>query len=318
MNYAVIGTGAIGGFYGALLQHAGFDVHFLLHSDFEQVRTQGLKVESVHKGDLSLFPVNAYSRVQDMPYCDVIIVSLKTYHNHLLKDMLPKLCRQESIVLLLQNGLGMEAEVQDLLPENTVLGGMCFICSNKVGPGHIKHLDYGSLSLGEYAGDTSAAGITRNLEKVVSEFQEAGIEVQSSDNLMKSRWTKLIWNMPFNGLSTVLRATTEEIMSENNARELATWIMQEVKNAAAYCGISIQDKVVDKLLDVTSKMVSYHPSMKLDWEKSSPLETQYIYWNPINKASNAGYKMIACRTLAQELEFLNRQIVSPGSGTRQG
>lgn len=305
MNYAVIGTGAIGGFYGALLQHSGYEVHFLLHSDFEQVKNQGLKVESVDKGDISLSSVNAYCRVQDMPYCDVVIVSLKTYQNQLLKDIIPSLCKEDTIVILLQNGLGMEAGLRELLPNNPILGGMCFICSNKVGPGHIKHLDYGSVTLGEYAGETQAAGITRNLEKVAAEFQTAGIDVQTSDNLMKSRWIKLMWNMPFNGLSVVLRATTDEIMANPYTRELAESIMREARTAAAYCGITIEEEVVDTLLQGTSKMVSYSPSMKLDFEKSSSLETQYIYWNPINAAYNAGYDMTASRTLAHELEFFN-------------
>ncbi len=306
MNYAVIGTGAIGGFYGVLLQHAGFNVHFLLHNDFEQVKTKGLKVESVDKGDISLSNVNPYSRVQDMPYCDVVIVSLKTYHNELLKDLIPEICKDDTIVILLQNGLGMEAELRELLPKNIIIGGMCFICSNKVGPGHIKHLDYGSVTLGEYAGETQAAGITRNLEKVVAEFKTAGIDAQMSENLMKSRWIKLMWNMPFNGLSVVLRATTDEIMGNPYTRELAESIMREVNTAAAYCGITIEEEVVDTLLDVTSKMVSYNPSMKLDFEKSSPLETQYIYWNPLNSAYSAGYEMTASKTLARELEFLNQ------------
>ena len=86
-SYAIIGTGALGGFYGARLQRAGCELHFLLHSDYEHVRQHGLVCES-KDGDFTLPKVNAYSDVRDMPKCDVVCVCLKTTQNHLLPQLL--------------------------------------------------------------------------------------------------------------------------------------------------------------------------------------------------------------------------------------
>ena len=97
-RYAIIGTGALGGFYGARLQRAGCDVHFLLHSDYEHVRQHGLVIES-KDGDFVLPRINAYRDARDMPACDVIIVALKAIQNHLLPSLLPR----DGVVTLMQN-----------------------------------------------------------------------------------------------------------------------------------------------------------------------------------------------------------------------
>ena len=86
-NYAIIGTGAIGGYYGARLQESGHKVHFLLRSDYEHVRQHGLVVESI-KGDWALPKINAYNDPSQMPPADVVIIALKTTQNHLLSKLL--------------------------------------------------------------------------------------------------------------------------------------------------------------------------------------------------------------------------------------
>ncbi|HKL21244.1 MAG TPA: 2-dehydropantoate 2-reductase N-terminal domain-containing protein, partial [Tichowtungia sp.] len=133
-NIAVIGTGGIGGYYGGLLQRAGNEVHFLLHSDVEHVREHGLRIDSKN-GDFTLPQVNAYHDAADMPKCDLVIVALKTTANHLLKDALPRVAKKDGTVLILQNGLGPDDDVAAIVGPERVVGGLCFICSSKPGPG---------------------------------------------------------------------------------------------------------------------------------------------------------------------------------------
>ena len=104
MKYAVIGTGAVGGYYGGRLANAGLDVHFLMHSDYEYVRKYGLQVDSCD-GSFHLDSPNVYASTADMPKADVVIVALKTTRNHLLKELLPPLLHEETLVLLIQNGI---------------------------------------------------------------------------------------------------------------------------------------------------------------------------------------------------------------------
>ena len=149
IRYGVIGTGALGGFYGGMLARAGQEVHFLFRSDFEYVQKNGLRVDSI-LGDFHLPEVNAYRNSRQMPVCDVVLVCLKTTGNHHLPEIIRPLLHPESVVVLLQNGLGLEEDLSARLPEVQIAGGLAFICSNKVGQGHIQHLDYGKLVVGSH------------------------------------------------------------------------------------------------------------------------------------------------------------------------
>ena len=161
-SYAIIGTGAIGGFYGACLQKEGFDVHFLLNSDYQHVCQHRLIPESPD-GDFTLPSVRAYHDANQMPRCDVIIVALKTTNNYLLPQILPQVLKDDGVVVVLQNGWGMETEIATIVGEERVIGGICFTFNYKVGAGHIRHLDYGLITLADYVDGYAAAGITTRL-----------------------------------------------------------------------------------------------------------------------------------------------------------
>jgi 2-dehydropantoate 2-reductase len=150
MKYAVIGTGAVGGYYGGRLANAGLDVHFLMHSDYEYVREHGLQVDSCD-GSFHLDSPNVYASTADMPKADVVIVALKTTRNHLLKELLPPLLHEETLVLLIQNGIGPEVELQKSFPNQYLAAGLAFICSAKTEPGRVNHQCYGSINIGNYS-----------------------------------------------------------------------------------------------------------------------------------------------------------------------
>ena len=151
LKYAIVGTGALGGFYGGMLARAGHDVHFLLHNDYEYVCRNGLKVDSV-LGDFHLKNVNAYKQADQMPKCDVVLVCLKTTNNSILKNLLPPIIHTNTSVILVQNGLKAERELASCFTELSIAGGLAFICSNKIGKGHIAHLDYGRLPSDRFSG----------------------------------------------------------------------------------------------------------------------------------------------------------------------
>ncbi|MEB0160621.1 2-dehydropantoate 2-reductase N-terminal domain-containing protein, partial [Pseudomonas sp. AH2 (2023)] len=132
----IIGTGAIGGFYGVMLARAGFDVHFLLRSEFAVVSEKGLTINSAEYGVMTLNPVQAYSSAADMPPCDWLLVSTKTTDNAGLAPLIAQAAAPGAKVLLLQNGLDVEDSLRALLPESLhLLGGLCFICVHRTAPG---------------------------------------------------------------------------------------------------------------------------------------------------------------------------------------
>lgn len=304
-RYAVLGTGALGGYYGACLQRSGQEVHFLLNSDYDQVRERGLKIESC-TGDFDLPQVNAYRDPAAMPRCEVVIVALKALQNDLFPQVLPPVIADRGVVVLLQNGLDGERVVAEVVGSDRVIGGLCFISSNKVGPGWIRHLDYGAILLGEYGSDYQPQPITPRLNQIAADFKQAGIPIDLSEDLLQARWQKLVWNIPFNGLSVIFRATTDQMMMDPDARVLAEQLMREVQRGAGACGRRIKDEILQDMIAKTEKMASYSTSMKLDYERGRPLEIEAIFGNPLRAAESAGAQLPKIRMLYHQLKMLDR------------
>ncbi len=302
-TYAVIGTGAIGGFYGACLQKAGYQVHFLLHNDYHYIKKYGLTIESP-QGDFYMPQVKAYQEAKEMPQVDVVIIALKTTTNNILPYVLPWVLKEQGVVLLLQNGMGIEPEIAKIVGKAHLIAGLCFICVNKIGSGHIRHLDYGAIALGEYKNNYQAVGITPRMEQIAEDFRESGIEVNLRENLLLSRWHKLVWNIPYNGLSVILQATTEQIMIDSHSRLLAREIMEEVLLAAKSNNCVIHDSYIETMLSVTEKMKPYKTSMKIDYDLGCPLEIEAIVGNPLRIANKTGVELPRIEMLYQQLKFL--------------
>lgn len=302
-KYAIIGTGAIGGYYGARLQQAGFDVHFLVKSDYPLVKNQGLKIDSCD-GDFTLPTVNAYDDPSLIPPCDVVVVALKATQNQILSNILPSILKKDGTVLLLQNGLGAEEKIASIIP-NSIIGGLCFICSNKVGPGYIRHLDYGSIKMAQYCPNGGSAGITNELKAISLDFQKAGLEVNLSQDLLLTRWEKLAWNIPFNGLSALLEATTAEIMENPETRSLAEALAKEVVEGAKASDRALSQEFISNLMARTAQMKPYHTSMKLDRDQKRPLEVEAIFGNPLRVAREKGMTLPRIETLYQQLKFID-------------
>ena len=300
---SIIGAGAVGGLYGALLQESGKQVHFLLHSDYKHVGKHGLLIESP-LGNVALKNPSIYADFRDVPKCDLLIVALKTTANHILKPMLPELIGKDGVVLTLQNGLGCDDEIADIIGPGNILGGLCFLCSNKVGPGHIRHLDFGLVTLGEYRSDGKPGGITPRLEALGQLFDAAGIPVRLIEDLVLARWKKLVWNIPFNGLSVVCNQLTDQLVANPETRQLCLDLMHEVATAAAVCARPIEPAFIEKMMADTIKMKPYAPSMKLDFERGNPMELESIYGNPIRAAKAKGISMPETEKLYRQLKSM--------------
>ncbi|CAI3799418.1 2-dehydropantoate 2-reductase [Pseudomonas sp. MM221] len=300
----IIGSGAIGGFYGLMLARAGFDVHFLLRSDYQVVREQGLALDSAVHGPLQM-KVQAYACAADMPPCDWLLVGAKATSNDQLAPQIVQAAAPGAKVVLLQNGLGVEQQLRPALRHDMhLLGGLCFICVNRQAPGVIRHQALGAVNLGYHSGPASDGG-----GAVVNEgaglFQAAGIDSQAMPNLDLARWQKLVWNVPYNGLSVLLGEGTAGLMANSHSRELIRALMAEVVQGAAACGHVLPEGYAEHLFQMTERMPDYLPSMYHDYALMRPLELQAIYAEPLARARAAGCSLPRMETLYQALSFLN-------------
>jgi len=301
MRYGIIGTGAIGGYYGAKLAHAGREVHFLLHRDYEYVKQHGLQVDSCD-GSFHLADVNVYQHAQDMPACDVVLVGLKSVNNDKLQSLLLPLLHAHTLVVLIQNGIGVEEDVQKMFPDVQLAAGLAFICSAKTEPGLVSHQCYGSINLANYSCRDEAL-----MQTVVDEFRQAGIETGLVE-YHEARWKKAVWNMPFNGMTVALHTQTDQLLKNKATRQLIREQMMEVVSAARHLGVkNLDESFVEKMIVTTDAMTPYSPSMRLDYDFHRPMEIYYLYTRPLEIAREAGCPMPKLEMLESELRFLEEQ-----------
>ena len=299
MKYGVIGTGAIGGYYGARLAQSGQELHFLLRSDYEYVRQHGLQIDSCD-GSFHLDNPHVYNQTEDMPQCDVVLVCLKSINNNKLRDLLPPLLGPKTLVILIQNGIGVEQDVQQMFPDVQLVAGLAFICSAKTEPGHVNHQCYGQINLGNYSCRDEAL-----LQQVVDDFNAAGVKAGLVE-YHEARWKKAVWNMPFNGMTVALKTQTNLLLQHPATRQLIYEQMMEVIGAAQHLGVNnIDESFAQKMLEMTDAMTPYSPSMRLDYDFHRRMEIHYLYTRPIEIAREAGFDMPKLAMLEAELKFLD-------------
>ena len=240
-----------------------------------------------------------------MPACDWLLVGAKSTANAELAPLIVQAAAADAKVVLLQNGLGVEEALRPLLPDSLhLLGGLCFICAHREAPGVVVHQSQGVCNLGYHSGPADEAQRLALLEQGVAWLREAGIESAPIADLAQARWQKLVRNVPYNGLSALLGASTRPLMAQADSRALLLTLMEEVVAAAEAAGAPLPANYPQKLQAYTDRMPDYLPSMYHDFAQRRPAELQAVYAAPLAAAAALGVEMPRVRMLYQALSFL--------------
>lgn len=318
MKIAMVGCGAVGSYYGAMLNRAGADVAFLLRSDYEVVRRHGVKIHSP-AGDFTARPRCARSPEEIGP-SDVVFIALKTTANAEFSKLLPPLVGPQTAIVTLQNGLGNEEQLARLFPVGQVLGGLCFVCLNRISPGVIHHLDHGMIVLGEHQRFPEP-----RTHDIAAMIRHAGVPCKVTDNLGRAHWEKLIWNIAFNGLGVASAIgydalahqpstsghqpqpclTTDKLLSDPRWEQLVRELMHEVVAAANAQGLGVSESLIENQIERTRTMGAYKASTLVDFEQGRPLELESLFLEPLRQAQQAGVATPRLATLCEILRRLN-------------
>ena len=321
MKIAVVGCGAVGSYYGAMLGRAGREIHFLLRSDFETVRQKGVTIRSP-AGNFTIHPQCAKTP-EAIGLSDLVLIGLKTTANDQFPKLLPSLVGPHTAVVTLQNGLGNTEQLARLFSPEQILSGLCFVCLNRVKPGVIHHLEYGMIVLGEF--QRRAGPRTHGLAAM---FRDAGVPCKVTDNLARAQWEKLVWNIPFNGLgvggtagyealatrhpSPVTRhspgpvLTTDKLLADPRWEKLLRDLMLEVIVAAAALGFEIPVSYAEEQIERTRTMGAYKASTLIDFERHQPLELESMFLEPLRRAQKAGVPVPRLAALCEVLQQLDQ------------
>ncbi len=282
----IIGAGAVGTYYGAKLAHAGSDVHFLMRGDLTEVRRNGIFVRGEGE-NFRVEKVNCYKSTEEIGPCDLVVIAVKATSNAELPGLVPPLLHEQTAILTLQNGLGNEEFLAEHFGTSRVLGGLCFIAVERHSKTEIERYDYGLIILGEFGRPA-----TERARQIASEFVRANVKCSVTDDLALERWRKLIWNIPFNGLSIVAgEIDTAAIVGDENLRQLTLDLMNEVITAANKCGHKLPADAWHEHMKRTDSMIGYKPSTLSDWQAGKPLEIEAIWGEPLRRGVAAGAGM---------------------------
>ena len=297
MKIAIVGTGAIGGWYAALLAEAGHEVHCLARSDFEAIRNDGLTIRN--QGQERIVRVaSASPDAAAIGPCDLVVITIKSTANLALPALVPPLLGPATVVLTLQNGMGNVEALAQLLPIERVVAGLCFVCINRLAPAVIDTSLAGYVRMAAATGSISAA-----VETCVATFAAAGVDCQAEASLESVLWKKLCWNIPFNGLSIAGGSiTTDLILANPLLNERAYALMKEVQAAAAARGHGFEDTHIKRQFVVTVGMGPYRPSSLIDFVEGREVEVEGIWGEPLRRGLAADVKMPETEKLLAEIK----------------
>ncbi len=304
----IVGSGAVGTYYGARMALAGANVRFLMRGDLAAVRARGSILIRDTAGTSEMRPVAAFGSAAEVGPVDLAVIGLKTTSSGDLRGLVEPLLGPGTAILTLQNGLGVDEFLAGLFGAGRIMGGLVFMAITRAGPGEVRCFHPGMVSVGEFGGPPVA-----RTHALAGLLQAAGMKAFVVDNLLEARWRKLVWNIPFNGLSIAEGGiTTDRICADPRLAREARALMLEVQRAAAEFGFMIPDDFVRKQFDVTPPMGPYQPSSLVDFLAGREVEVEPIWGEPLRRARAAGVEMPRLAGLYSRLRDLCPGTAPPG------
>jgi 2-dehydropantoate 2-reductase len=291
-NILIIGAGAVGALFGSALARQGAQVSVVCRSDYDVVSRDGYSIRSQTFGDHCFRPSNVYRDVADCAESqDYVILTVKVLPSLDRVALLRPVVGLRTTIVLIENGIDIEAEITAAFPDNEVLSSLAFVGVGRGAPGEIVHQTLGSLALGAYPSGIGAAA-----EKLAALFAAGGVPCKLTDNVVGARWQKAVWNAPFNPLSILGGVLdTGAMLRTEEDRAFVRTAMQEVCAVASAAGYPQSPKLPDAMIANTLAMPAYKTSMALDYENGRPLEIEAILGNVVRAGQKVG---VATPTLA--------------------
>lgn len=297
----VVGPGAVGAFYGAILQRAGCRVSVALRSDHATVAAQGFTIDSP-LGDLSWQPAQVYRHDDTLRGAapDYVLLCVKVLTGLDRAALVRPWMGPQTRLVLIENGLDIERELAAAYPDNPLISCVAFIATSRVAPGHVQHSAYGRMTLGAFP-----AGIDAHCRELAALFEAGGINIKRSDAIVGERWKKCAWNAALNPLAVLAGgADTDTMLDAPGGEALVRALMQEVCDVAAADGHALpRDKVIDGNIEGTRNMPGFRNSMAQDYLNQRPIELQAILGNVVTLAHRHGVAVPRLETILATLRM---------------
>lgn len=296
MHFAILGSGAVGGYYGAKLVGAGQRVTFLARgAHLRAMRDQGLEVRSP-LGDFAV-RVHAEEDPARVGRVDVVILAVKTYDNRTALPMLTPMMGDGSVVLTLQNGVDSIDEVAEVVGKSSVLGGATYVATALGRPGLIVHTGtHRRIVFGEVFGDLPK--LSERVQLIDEALTAADIQVEAVPDARVPLWEKFIYLAPFAGFTGAARLPAGPLWSDPHIREQFLTAVQEVALVARGEGVPIAADLLDRITDYMNTLPpSTRSSLLIDLSQDKRIEVEALQGSVVRRGRALGLPTPIMNTL---------------------
>lgn len=281
----IVGAGAVGALFGSALARQGAQVSVVCRSDYDVVSREGYDIISPLLGNHRFYPHEVLREVAECKTPpDYLILTTKVLEGVNRAALIRPAVGPRTVIVLIQNGVDIEAEIAEAFAENEILSGLALVGVGRSAPGMVNHQAMGQLNLGRYPSGASSAA-----ERLATLCNGAGIGCKVTDDVVAARWQKAVWNATFNPIS-IMGGMLDTAIMLGTAESMAfiRRAMEEVCSVAAAAGHPVPPKVIDQLIGGTKAMPPYHTSMALDYKYGRPMEIEAILGNTVRAARKHG------------------------------
>jgi 2-dehydropantoate 2-reductase len=287
MNVLIVGAGAVGALFGSALARQGARVAVVCRSDYDVVSREGYDIRSPVFGDHCFRPDFVYREVaecREPP--DYLLLTSKVLESVDRAALIRPAVGRRTAIVLIQNGVDIEAPIAAAFPENELLSSLAFVAVGRSAPGRVNHLSLGSLILGRYP-----SGVTPAAQSLAAAFEAGKVPCKLTENVVGARWQKAVWNAVFNPISILGGVLDTEAMLRTEAEvAFVRRAMQEVCDVAQAAGHPQSPTLIEQMLATTRAMPAYKTSMALDYENGRPMEIEAILGNTVRAGRKLGVK----------------------------
>ena len=306
MRILVVGAGSVGLYFCGRLAQNGAEVSVVARSDYETARRSGYDVSSI-AGDFHFSPHLVLKSAAEYPgVADYVILTTKVLPTVDRVALLrPAIRSKDTVIVLIQNGIEIEEEIRAAFPDNELLSTVAYIGASRPEPGKVLHHGNGMLQMGVYP-----RGISPALRRLAEAFNASKVKCEMMEDIVFTRWNKLLWNLPYNPVSVLAGgATTARMSRRDELEKLCRDLMCEVIRVANAAGVKLTESLAEKQLEYTRNFPPYKTSMLQDYEAGRALEVEAILGNTLRVARKYGVevpRIECCYALLKSVDELNR------------
>ncbi len=294
MRIAVLGSGGIGGYYGALLAKAGYDVSFIARgAHLGAMQQRGLTLRTPD-GD-STIPVTAVADTRTVGAVDLVLFCVKSYDTEPAAQALAPLMARDTAVVTFQNGVDNVEAIASVVGSGTVLVGVVYIALQLAGPGMVQRTGgEGKIVLGELGGT-----LTERVQRIASAFQQSGVPHQVSTDINRILWEKFLFIAGLGGVTALARSGIGPLLASPEGRTLLTTSCEEIAAVARAERVPLPSDAADRAVEQAATLPpQWRSSLARDLEDGRRLEVEALSGAVVRRGLKLGFPTPIHQTIA--------------------